>query len=186
MSAHRRLVSMLDRWAAVLPDRIAEEDLGGFIEQLNRTPPGQFRPCWVVAQAVLFTGCNALRELPFLIDKKTLRRFGMWIAALNIVFAFFFSREPIEYLTTRSPQGELYAQCLAGAILSVLWVSSGVALWRRWPLQYPVAVGTAAATILHTVWLSNILGIFGLVVHTVYPLGVLVVFALSSREQQIP
>ena len=110
----------------------------------------------------------------------------MWITVMNILFAVSFSREPIEFLTTRSPGPLLFAQCLAGVILSVFWVGSGIAVWRRWPFGHLVAVGTAAATILHTVWLSNIMGTFGLVVYTVYPLVVLVAFASSPRERHKP
>ena len=186
MNDQHRFVSVLDRWATILPDRIAEEDVGGFIEQLNGNSRGRFAPYLLVVQAVVCTGYNALREMPFLISETLLRRIAVWIAVMNILFAVSFSREPIEFLTARGPGPLLLAQCLAGVILSIFWVGSGVAVWRRWPFGHLVAVGTAAATILHTVWLSNILGTFGLVVYTVYPLAVLVVFACSRREQQNP
>jgi hypothetical protein len=181
MSYHGRLVSLLDRWAAILPERIAEEDIGGFIEQLHRKPRGRFGLCLLVVHALLSTGYNAIRETPFLIDQRLLRRIVMWIAVMNTLFAISLSHEPIEFLT-RSPGPLLFVQCLAGVILSVFWVGSGLAMWRRWPVARHFAVGAAAATLLYTVWLSDIMGSFGLVVYTVYPLAVLVVFAASPRE----
>lgn len=184
MNHHQRLIDVLERWAAILPDRIAEEDLGGFIEQLNRNPRGGVGSYLLVVYAVLCTGYNAIRELPFMIDKRLLRRIAMWIAVVNILFAISFIRNPIECLTNPSLGPLLFAQCLAGVILSVFWVGSGIALWRQWQFGHFVALGTAAATILHTVWLSNIMGTFGLVLYTVYPLAVLVVFASSPRVRQ--
>ena len=187
MNDRQRLVSVLDRWAAILPDRIAEEDVGGFIEQLNRNSRGRFEPYLLVAYAILCTGYNAIREMPFLIDKRLLRRLTVWIAALNILFAIAFSRNPIWVLTGHNSPGPLlFAQCLAGVVLAVLWIGWGIAVWRQWPFGRLVAIGTAAATVLHTVWLSNIMGTFGLVVYTAYPLTVLVVFAASPRERQQP
>ena len=148
MSDHRWLVSLLDHWAAILPQRIAEEDIGGFIEALNRGSRSRFGSCLLVVQAVLATGSNTIREIPFLVDKKLLRRIAMWIAVINTLFAISLVRNPIEVLAVRSPGPLLFAQCLVGVILSLFWIGSGMAVWRRWPLGRQLAVGTAAATIL--------------------------------------
>lgn len=184
MSDQSRLVSLLDRWATILPERIAEEDIGGFIEALNRSPRSRFGSCLLVVQAVLSTGYNAIREMPFLVDRKLMRRIAMWIAVINTLFAISLVRNPIEVLAARSPGPLLFAQCLVGVTLSLFWIGSGVAIWRRWPAGRQLTVGTAAATILFTVWLSNIMGTFGLVVYTVYPLVVLVTFAASPWREQ--
>ena len=104
----------------------------------------------------------------------------MWIAALNILFAASLSSQPLQVLG-RSPEPLLMAQCLFGVLLSAFWVVSGVATWRRWTYHRRLAVGTAAATLLFTVMMSNVMGYFGLVLYTVYPLGALVVLAWSPR-----
>ncbi len=44
-----RTLALLERWASFLPERIAEENLRGFIEQLNR---GSMRR----VDLILFTG----------------------------------------------------------------------------------------------------------------------------------
>ena len=104
----------------------------------------------------------------------------MWIAALNLLFAASLSSQPLQVLG-RSSEPLLMAQCVFGVLLSVFWVGSGVATWRRWSYRRQLAVGTAAATLLFTVMMSNLMGYFGLVLYTVYPLAVLVFFAWSPR-----
>lgn len=173
-------IRLLECWAAVLPSRIAEEDLGGFIELLHRRG-ARGRQAWaLVASGVFWTACNTLREWPYHLTPRVLRRIVMWIAALNFLFAASLGSEPLEALG-RNPEPLMAAQCLFGLVLSALWVGSGVAAWRRWSHRRQLTVGTAAATLLFTVMMSNLMGYFGLVVYTVYPLAVLVVFAWSPR-----
>lgn len=104
----------------------------------------------------------------------------MWIAALNVLFALSLSREPLAHVG-RDPGSMLMVQCLVGLLLSAAWIGSGMAVWRRWRSSHQLAVGVAVATVLYTVWLSNVMGTFGLVTYTVYPLAVLVVFAWAPR-----
>lgn len=57
-----RPLGILDTWGALLPARIANEDLGDFIEDIERrTKAGQRFTVWLrVAAAMFWTGVNAL------------------------------------------------------------------------------------------------------------------------------
>lgn len=174
---------LLERWAKILPGRISEEDVGGFIELLNRREHSRARAYILVASAILWTSSSTIREWPHWVEGRILRRIVMWIAALNILFAVSLGSQPLLTLG-RSTEPLLTAQCLFGVLLAGFWAGSGVASWRRWRHRRQLAVGTAAATLLFTVMMANVMGYFGLVLYTVYPLAVLVFFAWSPRPSE--
>jgi hypothetical protein len=68
-----RVCSLLDCWSALLPTRIAQEDLGDFIEVImRRIDAGQrWRVYLNVASAIFWTGLNAIGYAMKAVGKKS-------------------------------------------------------------------------------------------------------------------
>ncbi len=62
-----RATRWLDVWGLCLPHRVATEDLGGYIEEINELAENG-ESAWKfylrMLAAIFWTGCNALRDLP--------------------------------------------------------------------------------------------------------------------------
>jgi hypothetical protein len=65
--------SVLDAWAVVLPQRIVDEDLGDYIEDINRRiQSGQRFLAWIrVIAAVAYTGVNTAGHVLQTLGKRT-------------------------------------------------------------------------------------------------------------------
>ncbi len=140
-----RTLALLERWASFLPERIAEENLRGFIEQLNRGSMRRVDLILFTGKALLFTGWNALLDSA---NTKPSRRTSMTIAILNILFAIIHSPGAIVQLHHGRPDALLQAQAGLGLLLSALWIVSAVMIIRHHEHTRSLTLATAAATIL--------------------------------------
>lgn len=174
----KRNLALLERWACYLPKRVAEEDVGGFIEQLNREPMRGVELIFFTGQALLFTSWNALI---YSANNKPSRRTTMTIAVLNILFAIIHSPGAIVQLHHGRPDALLQGQAALGLLLSVLWIVSAVMIIRRHEHARSLTLATAAATVLHSVWLSNLHAWPTTIAMTVYPLAVILYFTMSRQ-----
>ena len=112
----------------------------------------------------------------------------MVLAVLNILVALVLGFGAVQELIVgglRDPEAQPFMS-LAGIVVSVLFIISGVAMWRKWPSARRLAIVTAVSSILFHVYLAlpphRKVGWPALIIGAGYGL-VLLVITLSSKEK---
>jgi len=110
----------------------------------------------------------------------------MVLAVLNILVALVLGFGAVQELIVgglRNPEAQPYMG-LAGIVVSVLFIISGVAMWRQWPSARWLAIVTAVSSIVFHCYAAlpphRIMGPPALIIGVGYGL-VLLVITLSSK-----
>ena len=114
----------------------------------------------------------------------------MTLAVLNILVALltgFGAVQEIIVRGIRDQETEPFSIGLAGMVVSVLFFTSGIALWRKWPSARGLVIVTATLSILFHVYAAlpphRNVGPVALIVGAGYGL-VLLIITLSSKEKK--
>jgi len=174
--ARRAVFAVLEIWARALPERVATEDLGGFIESLHRSRGVYF---WLGIPAVFsWTAVNALRESR-----------GRWIVGvvvLNLLVGALYAFGGIQYLYYAKAFPAAVVQVGPAVVIALFWFMSAFAVWRDRPQRDALLFATAGATIVHASMLYS-LGIMGglaFTVNTVYPAAIILIYWMKRRRLQ--
>ena len=115
----------------------------------------------------------------------------MVFAVLNIVVGLLLGFGAVqEVIVPGIRDGEVQPQPffigLAGIVVSVLFIISGVAMWRKWPSARRLAIVTAVSSIVFHGYAAlpphRIMGLPALIIGAGYGL-ILLVITLSSKEK---
>ena len=113
----------------------------------------------------------------------------MVFAVLNILVALLLGFGAVQDLIVgglRDPEAQPFMG-LAGIVVSLLFLISGVAMWRKWPRARRLAIVTAVSSIVFHVYASlpphRIMGLPVLIIGVGYGL-VLLVITLSSKGKK--
>jgi hypothetical protein len=113
----------------------------------------------------------------------------MILAVLNILVALVLGFGAVQELIVgglRDPEAQPFIG-LAGIVVSVLFIISGVAMWRKWPSARRLAIVTAISSIVFHGYAAlpphRIMGLPALIVGVGYGL-VLLVITLSSKGKK--
>ena len=111
----------------------------------------------------------------------------MILAVLNIVVALLLGFGAVQEFIVRGLRDrevQPFFIGLAGIVVSVLFITSGIAIWRKWPSARRLAIVTAVSSILFHVYLAlpphRSLGAPALIIGVGYGL-VLLVITLRSK-----
>ena len=113
----------------------------------------------------------------------------MVLGVLNILVALVLGFGAVQELVVgglRNPEAQPFMG-LASIVVSVLFITSGVAMWRKWPGARRLAIVTAVSSILFHVYAAlpphRIMGAPALIIGVGYGL-VLLVITLSSKGKK--
>lgn len=114
----------------------------------------------------------------------------MTVAVLNILVGLLIGFGAVQELIAtgiRNGEPQPFVFGLAGIVVSVLFLTSGVAMWRKWPSARRLVIVTAISSILFHVYAAlpphRKMGFVALIVGAGYGL-VLLVITLSSKEKK--
>ena len=113
----------------------------------------------------------------------------MVFAVLNILVALLLGFGAVQELIVgglRNPEAQPFMG-FAGIVVSLLFIISGVAMWRKWPSVRRLAIVTAVSSILFHVYAAmpphRIMGAPALIIGVGYGL-VLLIITLSSKGKK--
>jgi hypothetical protein len=113
----------------------------------------------------------------------------MTLAVLNILVALVLGFGAVQEVIVpgiRGRQTQPFFIGLAGIIVSVLFIASGIAMWRKWPKARPLVIITAISSILFHVYAAlpphRNVGPPALIIGAGYGLVLLIITLTSKRK----
>ena len=117
----------------------------------------------------------------------------MVLAVLNILIGLllgFGAAQQLIVLGLADRRVQPFVADLAGIVVSVLFITSGVAMWRKWPSARRLAIVTAISSIVFHVYAAlsphRNMGFVALIVGVGYGLVLLIVTLISKGKRAQP
>ena len=182
-----RAVFVLELWGKLLPERIATEDLGGFIEDIHRSPTRGMNACGLYSKVVLAmvsTGLNSVREIWVRQPPVPSNRSAAVVTLASVVFAtaYLFGASQQIYFASHIPSALL--QSTTGVLVSVGWFVCAARIFRK-RTAHRWIFAVALATSLHTVlsYMAGIMGGRALVICVAYSIAMVIGLPKTRRHR---